>query len=282
MPTRDVRVAATGNFLHSAPLFGAQSVLGEYRVTAQRVDAMAHALGQSISVGEKLRLRRQHLAGRVTIAADIVFPQPNELRRVSDLEVGGLELSGILRVGVQEAGDLMMREGRVGMAQGLQSDRRVGDDLFAVRQGDALLFGDAVGEEARQVWGGLAQLVEANLAAGDQARVAGPGRNGDRCARLRPASTKCSFVTSAQPRRHCSSSWVSFQPRFFGPNPSEVSVRVVSNIWACGLCGLSRCTPMSATMPLATNSRLTKSRSSATCSLLVSSPASPTSISRAS
>ena len=40
----------------------------------------------------------------------------------------------------------------------------------------------------------------------------------------RPASMRCSLVTSAQPRRHCSSSLLAFQLRFLGPKPSAVRV----------------------------------------------------------
>lgn len=72
-----------------------------------------------------------------------------ELRGIRDLGVGGLELRSAHRVGVQKAGDVVVRESRVRMAQSLQNNRRILENLRAVR--DALLFGRPVGEEGRKI-----------------------------------------------------------------------------------------------------------------------------------
>src|ERR1700743_1708007 len=64
-----------------------------------------------------------------------------------------------------------MREGGVAVAQGFERQGRVGDDLPAVRGHDALLLGDAVGEEAWEVGLLLAFLAQSQLHAGGESSV---------------------------------------------------------------------------------------------------------------
>ena len=114
---------------------------------------------------------------------------------------------------------------RVGMGQRLQRNRGIGDDLYTVLAGDALLLGDAVGEERREDLGSPGgRCPTPILRPGIRSRPCS-SRIDDRCERPRPASARCSFVTSAQPRRQPRSSRLSFQLRSLGPNPSAVSLR---------------------------------------------------------
>ena len=74
---------------------------------------------------------------------------------------------------MQEFRDVVVGEGGVLLAQGLQGNGRFFDDLEAVGAGNPLLFGDAVGDVRRQVRGVLAFLGNADLTAGDEVELLG-------------------------------------------------------------------------------------------------------------
>ena len=129
---------------------------------------MAAPPGELFRIGQQSTLPLDHLPRREPLPALLVQPQPHQLGRRRDLQIGVIELFLAVGSSIQEPPDIVMRKRRPLPAQGLQRNDRIGNDLRAVGVHDPLLLGHPIRQELRELRIVLPRLAHADFAARDQ------------------------------------------------------------------------------------------------------------------